>query len=313
MALDYIWIKGFRVLKEIGFNLSSSRKFTYNKSSKVLSIREAHNSLGSFFGNHITEVTGLIGENGAGKSSLFEFIVRNLATLHYHESYAIYPDGDFFAIFSKYILIKNKNLISNTDELEAFGYKFFDYGIDSNSAIFIRKFEPYKNLVYVYYSNAFDYKNFVDSASNLTDVSTNSLLIDETVDSGGKAMFFHFVFLEIKRQIEYISENALKLPFKLPEELYIEISENVYLYRYLITGKSLFEKGLGNIAEYCRMPLPTHLNEKFKKLLFRNIIKYRGYNNIDLYKDLTIDELDDIYNNDFSSLSELKPKQQEDN
>lgn len=309
MTLDYIWIHNFRVLKEVGFNISSRKSFTYDKQTKTLKIEPKNSSLVSFFGNNISEVTAFIGENGVGKSTLFEFIIRNLATLNYYQSSTICHDGDFFAVFSNFILLKNTNLISNKKELEELGYHFFDYGINSDSSVFIRKFDPYKNLTYVYYSNIFDYKDIFDRPDNLSDVSTNTLLINETADSEGKSMFFYFVFAEIKRQIECITENNLNLPFVLPHELYIEISENVYLYRHLITGKSLTEIGLGNIAEYCRMPLPTQLNERFKKTLFRNIIKYRGYNSPDLYKNMTINELDDIYNNDFSSLSELKPEQ----
>lgn len=122
MILEYFWIDNFRVLNKIGFNFSSERNYYYDIETKELKISSNNSHINSFFGDNISEVTAIVGENGVGKSTLFEFMIRNLANFG-NGSITENEDGKFFGVFSNIILIKGFDLISNKEDLEQKGYK----------------------------------------------------------------------------------------------------------------------------------------------------------------------------------------------
>jgi len=78
MKICYIWVEKYRNFEDTGFNFSSSEKFEYDSENQIL-IRENLIPLPQdFFGERITDVTGLIGENGAGKSNALELVCKIL-------------------------------------------------------------------------------------------------------------------------------------------------------------------------------------------------------------------------------------------
>jgi predicted ATP-binding protein involved in virulence len=182
MQLDFLWIRNFRVLKDIGINFSTQREFSFDFSSKQLTLTSHPNPLNEFFGSNISEVTAIIGKNGSGKSTLFDFINRNLSG-HANGGASFYDDGDFIAVFSDIIFVSSYELIANQERYRDRGYRFV--AIDSSQALF-RSTNPegedtqteYNKFKYIYYSNVFDLKVDYSDPNNLIDISTNSLLLN---------------------------------------------------------------------------------------------------------------------------------------
>ena len=79
MKICYVWIKEYRNFRNMGINLSSNEKFKYDSDLNVLSKIDVNYKLPKdFFGNVITDITGIIGKNGAGKSNAIELICKIL-------------------------------------------------------------------------------------------------------------------------------------------------------------------------------------------------------------------------------------------
>ena len=74
MELIYIWIEDYRNIYKQGFNLSSKWRVEYDEDEKRITITPNPAHIEGFFPNKITNVTAIVGENGAGKSNLLTFI-----------------------------------------------------------------------------------------------------------------------------------------------------------------------------------------------------------------------------------------------
>ena len=74
VELSYIWIHEFRNMCNLGFNISSKNRFTYDPVANELTIIPNERYIPNFFGKGIINVTGVVGQNGAGKTNLLELI-----------------------------------------------------------------------------------------------------------------------------------------------------------------------------------------------------------------------------------------------
>lgn len=72
MKICFIWTERFRNFRDFGLNLSSVEKFAYRNG--VLEMESLTPLPDDFFGSTITEVTGIVGKNGAGKSNALELL-----------------------------------------------------------------------------------------------------------------------------------------------------------------------------------------------------------------------------------------------
>lgn len=89
--LIYVWFQRFRRLKDIGLNLNSGYRVTMREDG-VLEISQGAPGLNSFFDSEdqdgsTIDFTGIVGENGVGKSSILDYILR---PKRYGDSYCIY-------------------------------------------------------------------------------------------------------------------------------------------------------------------------------------------------------------------------------
>lgn len=78
MELVYFWInkseKG--ILEKQGVLLSNQYEISFNEDDKLLSIRKNNNYYNIFKNNVITNVNAIVGSNGAGKTTILEYIYR---------------------------------------------------------------------------------------------------------------------------------------------------------------------------------------------------------------------------------------------
>jgi predicted ATPase len=74
MELIYIWVERFTRFEKQGFNFSARWHLDFSRERNYLSIEEETNHHTSFFDEHISNITGIIGKNGSGKSSLLALL-----------------------------------------------------------------------------------------------------------------------------------------------------------------------------------------------------------------------------------------------
>jgi ABC-type dipeptide/oligopeptide/nickel transport system ATPase component len=78
MELVYLWVEKYKNIENQGFNFSPRFRCDYDEDTNELSIINVKQDIKSIYGSNVL-ITGIIGENGAGKSSLGgEFISKKL-------------------------------------------------------------------------------------------------------------------------------------------------------------------------------------------------------------------------------------------
>lgn len=216
MELAYIWIPEFKNIRNQSYNFDNQYYFTFNKKSKELKIskkekitpdnffvKRSDNSLGK-----IRNVSAIIGENGSGKSAIFDYIIGIVAPFFSGEAV------QFQKLKSAILIVKEKSVykilhFNNTKDiiLERFDSIEIDFSYENISTIKgDNKFE--NNCKLIYYSNIFDCKTPYNISKNLIDISTNNLIWNNN----------NYRNIEIENQIYLISsEVGIRLPFKLPE------------------------------------------------------------------------------------------------
>lgn len=74
MEIVYLWVSDYKNIKNQGFNFSSKYDCDYDKDNNKLTVNEKP-YIKDFFGKNISNVTAIIGENGAGKSTVVEVVL----------------------------------------------------------------------------------------------------------------------------------------------------------------------------------------------------------------------------------------------
>jgi len=248
MELLYIWIKDYKNIQNQGFNFSPRWWFEYDVISGILNIDDIiEDVIGDFFGNNIANVTAIIGENGVGKSNLFEFILSKL------KDKTGFWDDEFIIIFKD----SNKGKIWLHEDLEFFlsydNKNEFDFEVNSFKMQERDEFgvrggfnspNEIDSLQLIYITDAFEgnvkygglvNRNFIDmSTDRLVNSSrelSNQLQIKENV----------FKYEEIKRQAKFLGYFATNLDsvqdIIIPD--YLEITSS---FRQILKNISAFQK-----------------------------------------------------------------------
>lgn len=74
MELVYVYIGKYKSLENVGINLSEKYKITYNLEESKLNIEESESFIDNFWGERISSVHAIVGDNGAGKTTILKFI-----------------------------------------------------------------------------------------------------------------------------------------------------------------------------------------------------------------------------------------------
>lgn len=80
MELVYLWVESYKNIKNQGFNFSPRFSCKYDKNTNKLIIDEKKDYVNIFPNN--VNITAIVGENGSGKSSVFEYLYRLLKSSH---------------------------------------------------------------------------------------------------------------------------------------------------------------------------------------------------------------------------------------
>lgn len=76
MYLCYAYIQHYKCLDEIELNLDARYIIKYNKETKELTYTENENFPINFWGDAVVSVCGIVGDNGAGKSTAMSFLLN---------------------------------------------------------------------------------------------------------------------------------------------------------------------------------------------------------------------------------------------
>ncbi|MEK4593136.1 AAA family ATPase [Bacillus sp. FSL K6-0040] len=311
MQLAFIWTEDFGYISKQGFNFDGNFEFLYNPDLKILHIKENENYIDDFFDDtkKISDVTGIVGENGAGKTTVLN-LIKN-----------IFSQGGIFTN-QKYIIAFTKKQ-NNTKKIYVFYHDsllkkiedlcFKDsveiikdsYNLEKDNFGHIKRLEL-PTVPCIFFSNVFDtgleQSVLLQFEKQLFNVSTNYLMktdkhnwnFDEDLDMVD-AIDLHRAS-NVFRQAKFISESKFnKLGFRYPDALVfgyplIEIFEN----------KSGIPEEFRNILNQLIGKNEKHENEKK-----RNLSKFL-YNMINSYFNQFPDDLD--FEGEFIEPMSLKQK-----
>ncbi|MHA4196220.1 AAA family ATPase [Bacillus cereus] len=311
MQLAFIWTEDFGYISKQGFNFDGNFEFLYNPDLKILHIKENENYIDDFFDDtkKISDVTGIVGENGAGKTTVLN-LIKN-----------IFSQGGIFTN-QKYIIAFTKKQ-NNTKKIYVFYHDsllkkiedlcFKDsieiikdsYNLEKDNLGHIKRLEL-PTVPCIFFSNVFDtgleQSVLLQFEKQLFNVSTNYLMktdkhnwnFDEDLDMVD-AIDLHRAS-NVFRQAKFISESKFnKLGFRYPDALVfgyplIEIFEN----------KSGIPEEFRNILNQLIGKNEKHENDKK-----RNLSKFL-YNMINSYFNQFADDLD--FDGEFIEPMSLKQK-----
>lgn len=162
MKICFMWVENFKNLENIAFNFCSEYQYYFDINYKVLS-REAKIPLPDrLLEKHISDITGVLGGNGTGKTNLLELLC--LATkaredINSHFLLVYEDEGQVFYFDST----EQNDVIVSRDNIQA-----------------DRKGYRLKKLNVIFFSNVYD-GSYLDFGESITDISINNRTRPETI------------------------------------------------------------------------------------------------------------------------------------
>lgn len=207
LKICFVWVESFRNFRDAGFNFSSSDKFEYNSKLNIITKKKISELPSNFFGEQITEVTGLIGKNGSGKSNALELLCKVLK-------------GGKTTISGAFIIItenKKRFDVYWNNPLKKYPSGNFDF----KPKLYNGAIDPLK---IIFFSNVYDERqnNF---SKDISDISSNNRYSRRTLYTSRNRIKTDF-----EKQLDFINSESF-------DELEIETPESI-----LIINKTLFNR-----------------------------------------------------------------------
>lgn len=202
MELLYVWIGKYKNIEKQGFNFSPKYRFSFDEETKTLSLDEDRSDkvIDNFFGERISNITAIVGENGSGKTSIIQFLISE-NTLHDTGISLMvfkYEDNDFVYIANGFENIKCPRDFINWQKYYENGN---NYKIPIHIIYFSNVFEIYQNIVDVY-NNRFYFSN-LSLSYQLFEYTENIEKSKMKVDREEKGNFRAFTNLTLFKYKQY--------------------------------------------------------------------------------------------------------------
>ena len=114
MELCYIWVSEYKGFINQGFNFSSKLSFEFSQMDNKLTTKKNEKYIKDFFGNNIVNITGVVGQNGAGKTNVLEliqYIVAGGNTIINKPFFAIFENENIYSIYNYRVVIESANFV----------------------------------------------------------------------------------------------------------------------------------------------------------------------------------------------------------
>lgn len=264
MKVCFVWVAKFKNLINYGVNLSNNYTYTYNHETHSLH-REANNTLpNDIFGGNVSDVTAILGINGAGKTNTLELICLALKSKD--------------KINSDYIIVYEKNNhISYISSIKNDINVFFE----------VKKKKDHKEINdfhVIFFSNVFD-KNYLDLGKNVSDVSINNKNNPRTI-----AMNSASRNSDILSEMKFIMSREFNgLGLELPKKLDVKIERipKIHIKNRYIDANIVAENCLDSLNVFFQESRKLHklkngfevicLNIKISFLMF--LVSINGFKN----------------------------------
>lgn len=83
MKLLYVWMDNYKdLIQNQAFRISDSYDISFDPETQKLSISKNESYIENFYGKNILDLTAIVGENGAGKTTIAAFLYRCCAGVH---------------------------------------------------------------------------------------------------------------------------------------------------------------------------------------------------------------------------------------
>lgn len=233
MELLYIWVEDYKNIYRQGFNFSPKHNFEFIPEyldAEIINGELTHENIeynlsDDFFGNTIVNVTGIVGKNGSGKSSLLE-IISNIG--HYPKSnnndvsiklLVFNDEKKGIIIFHDY---KIERIIAppNMIKLHYFDTYYYKKKIKINFYPNIKEFN--ENIISSLYqwADVVFYKNNIDVSNNLI-ASQYDISTQRRIENANN--YREYKQNELNTILKFIEENKKNknLNIKFPD--YVEI------------------------------------------------------------------------------------------
>lgn len=180
MDIKFIWIKEHRLLKDLNFNFCHDglHEFKYEDEKIVIS-NKPKDPLD--FGNNITNITGIAGKNGSGKSSFCEIILASTATIQ-NGSFGYNYLFDGIICYGNHFFIQKDIKIDNEKELSDLKYVIIRFNESPFEVMRPEWRESFIRGGFIYYSNYLD-KSSAQEEKNLANISTQNCLLNDRIYS----------------------------------------------------------------------------------------------------------------------------------
>lgn len=230
MELIYIRIGKYHNIHNQEFNFSNKYSCTLDENS-IINIDMKQNEIPEDFfqlstsrsadysAHNVVHITGIIGENGTGKSSVLDYIIEKVSSFINEKVHNLEEDEQFLVIWKEkqtcYVYSKSivvNDVIINAPNLTHKKQNNNDKPLNSMHKI-------------IYYSHIFDAKKAYPPNPRLIDISTNHLLNRSE----------NYRLSEIKKQLNLIASGVnIVLPFSYPNFLNCTFSPFFYLSEILL-------------------------------------------------------------------------------
>jgi ABC-type dipeptide/oligopeptide/nickel transport system ATPase component len=206
LRICYIWIESFRNFQNFSFNISGKTKFYFDAEKNILSRINTDILTPNFFGDTITDVIGIIGKNGAGKSNAIELICHVLkgSRNYFKSDYMLVTEED--GVFTCHVsFFSNRDMPTSN---EVISFEIYQGSLNS--------------IKIVYFSNVYNNRKIAFS-KDVADISVNSSLYSNFNKLKHLSNF--------KKEIQLINSKLFSsLNIELPSS--IQIISKVWTSRY---------------------------------------------------------------------------------
>lgn len=234
MELLYVWIEKYKNIEKQGFNFSPKYRFSFDDNTKMLSLDEDRSDkvIDNFFGEKISNITAIVGENGSGKSNLIELILQKICGFELIEEIG---KNFGFVIFEKKghkeVFYKNNDFM----QIESKNCK-----IEEISTIQVFK----GNLNCIYYSLHLDRLENIKSL-NYIDIS-NYIIFDKTSNLDGELDYLKKDNLKILKFLLFMNGNSR---FDLSSLEMISFPTKMFINIEILRKNDILKELLSNFGE----------------------------------------------------------------